>query len=249
MSVNKYNGTNLIRVAGKGKKGDKGDTPDVMIGATSTTDGAIGSVPQPMAGDEDKVLKGNGSWASAAADDNFVGTLAEWNALTLAEQIKYKTADITDDFNGSPIDSALSDTSSNPVQNKVITEEFGNIGTMLFVNQNAEGLTYVNVPDDTVTIACSVELTKGTWLVIGYADWAPNTNGYRQIQFVDSSTINPARDKALTSVPSSLNTKEHFMQMTYMVNIQSTETISLYVRQTSGGDLTVYQAIRAIRIR
>lgn len=51
---------------------------------------------------------------------NFVGTLAQWNALSLAEQTKYKTADITDDFNGSPIDSALSDTSSNPVQNRVI---------------------------------------------------------------------------------------------------------------------------------
>ena len=35
----------------------------VMIGATATTDGAKGIVPQPIAGDNKKVLKGDGTWA------------------------------------------------------------------------------------------------------------------------------------------------------------------------------------------
>lgn len=86
MSVNVYDGDDLICIAGRGSTGPKGDDGE--------------------------------------SNDNFVGTLAQWNALSLAEQIKHKTADITDDFNGAPIDSALSDTSINPVQNKVITEEF-----------------------------------------------------------------------------------------------------------------------------
>lgn len=58
--------------------------------------------------------------SGGTADDNFVGTLEEWNALTPAEQAKYRTRDITDDFNGLPIDSELSLVSENPVQNKVI---------------------------------------------------------------------------------------------------------------------------------
>lgn len=51
---------------------------------------------------------------------NFLGTLAEWNALTDAEKAEYDTYDIIDEFNTIPIDDALSSVSTNPVQNKVI---------------------------------------------------------------------------------------------------------------------------------
>lgn len=101
----------------------KGINLATFTGATASTAGTGGAVPTPHAGDENKFIRGDGSWASAAADDNFVGTLAQWNALSAAEKVKYKTADITDDFNGSPIDSALSDTSTNPVQNRILTEK------------------------------------------------------------------------------------------------------------------------------
>ena len=46
----------------------KGDTDaikamiSVMQGATASADGASGLVPQPLAGDQDKVLKGDGAW-------------------------------------------------------------------------------------------------------------------------------------------------------------------------------------------
>jgi hypothetical protein len=98
----------------------KGINLATFTGATASTAGTGGAVPQPLAGDENKFIRGDGSWASAAADDNFVGTLAQWNALSAADKVKYKTADITDGFNGSPVDSALSDTSTNPVQNRVV---------------------------------------------------------------------------------------------------------------------------------
>ena len=216
---------------------------EAFTGATASTDGTMGAVPQPHAGDEGKVLYGNGKWGNAAADDNFVGTLARWNALTLAEQIKYKTADITDDFNGSPIDSALSDTSTNPVQNRVITEEFGNIGTVLY-----KRTAIFTVPANTITATHSVELTKGTWLLIGAANWQANTNGYRQIQFTDVNA-DPPRDTAVSSIPPSLNTKQHYMQVIKIQKVESTTTITLYALQTSGGDLNVYPYIGAIRIR
>ena len=38
---------------------------DVMQGATASADGASGLVPQPLAGDQDKVLKGDGTWGDA----------------------------------------------------------------------------------------------------------------------------------------------------------------------------------------
>ena len=42
------------------------DLPGVMTGATSGTAGTSGLVPAPAAGDQDKVLKGDGTWGDAA---------------------------------------------------------------------------------------------------------------------------------------------------------------------------------------
>ena len=42
---------------------------DVMQGATASADGASGLVPKPEAGDQDKFLKGDGTWGDLAASD------------------------------------------------------------------------------------------------------------------------------------------------------------------------------------
>lgn len=42
-----------------------------FTGATASTDGAQGLVPGPLAGDQDKVLKGDGTWGDAAANTIF----------------------------------------------------------------------------------------------------------------------------------------------------------------------------------
>lgn len=59
-----------LRVLMAAVKGD-GDAiksmVDVMQGATASTDGASGLVPKPEAGDQDKVLKGNGTWGAVSA--------------------------------------------------------------------------------------------------------------------------------------------------------------------------------------
>lgn len=148
------------------------DATTDMVGATANDDGARGLVPQPLAGDENKVLRGDGTWGDAASSvsdltdvnltslsdkqllrynntsskwenissdttptqnstnpitsggvydaiqsfsTNFVGTLAEWNTLTPAEQAEYKTKDITDDYNGLPIDAVPTQNSTNPI--------------------------------------------------------------------------------------------------------------------------------------
>lgn len=225
--------------------------PQEFTGATSSTDGTAGLLPQPHAGDENKFIRGDGSWASAGADDNFVGTLAQWNALSLAERIKYKTADIIDDFNGAPIDSALSDTSINPIQNRVVkaaidtlTDVLSPIGQVLF---GAGESTSINVPNNTITDTYSITLPAGVWLVIGHANWAANAVGYRQISF--GSGTNPGRDQAVTSIPASASNKEHYMQVVRVYQMSSTTTVHLYALQTSGDNLIVYPTLAAIRIK
>ena len=42
---------------------------DVMKGATASADGASGLVPQPLAGDQDKYLKGDGTWGMLGSSD------------------------------------------------------------------------------------------------------------------------------------------------------------------------------------
>lgn len=47
-----------------------GGGSNVMLGATDTLPGASGLVPQPQAGDDSKVLRGDGTWGNSAVSDN-----------------------------------------------------------------------------------------------------------------------------------------------------------------------------------
>ena len=92
-------------------------TIEEFLGATSSASGSSGLVPAPGIGDQDKYLKGDGSWAS-------IDTIT--------------------------VDSALSSTSTNPVQNKVVDSAINQKlslsgGTMtgaLVVQNNTNYTTY-----------------------------------------------------------------------------------------------------------
>lgn len=85
---------------------------DEFVGATASTDGQAGLVIRPIAGDQDKFLKGDGTWAVFDSDDFevsndavsldasqriFKGTRAAWNALTTTQKAKYTVVIISDD--------------------------------------------------------------------------------------------------------------------------------------------------------
>lgn len=57
-------GTNIKTVQGASLLGSGDISIPDMTGATSSTDGAGGLVPTPEAGDQDKVLRGNGTWSA-----------------------------------------------------------------------------------------------------------------------------------------------------------------------------------------
>lgn len=65
-----------------------------FTGATASTDGVAGLVPAPVAGDEDKVLKGDGTWGTVSTAAN---TIFYSNSLeTGSTRHIYKKADMTD---------------------------------------------------------------------------------------------------------------------------------------------------------
>ena len=101
-------------------------TPDIadMTGASSTQNGAHGLVPAPKIGDEKKALLGDGTWGSVDAIFTYK-TKEEYDAAVANGEIPdgakvIKEYDEGDSTAIIDIDSTMSDTSVNPVQNKVI---------------------------------------------------------------------------------------------------------------------------------
>ena len=72
-------------------------SPDAFDGATASTAGTKGAVPAPSVGDEDKVLRGDGTWgdlpSGASVTEIWSGTGSYGNDIVLSE-------DVSSDFTG-----------------------------------------------------------------------------------------------------------------------------------------------------
>ena len=95
-----------------------------MIGATADKNGVHGLVPAPQIGDEKKALLGDGTWGSVDAIFTYK-TKEEYDAAVENDEIPDGAKVIKEYDDGDlaaiiDIDTAMSDTSENPVQNKVI---------------------------------------------------------------------------------------------------------------------------------
>lgn len=66
--------------------GGGGQTYNDFTGATASTAGAHGLVPAPSAGDEDKVLRGDGTWATLVTGYDWSNQSNEGNILLLTER-------------------------------------------------------------------------------------------------------------------------------------------------------------------
>lgn len=76
------------------------------------------------------------------ANDNFLGTIAEWEALTDSEKEQYKTVDLTDDFNGIGIDTTPTQNSNNVVTSGGIYDALQNAGGAGHEIADASGTTF-----------------------------------------------------------------------------------------------------------
>ena len=122
----------------KGDKGDKGDQGEQGIQGETGAQGPAGETgPKgetgekgdpgegvPQGGTAGQVLKKASStdydteWGEAAADDNFVGDMAAWQAVQ--DKTKYKTADITDDDETGETVDAVTDGDMRPVTSNAV---------------------------------------------------------------------------------------------------------------------------------
>ena len=93
-------------------------TYSAMTGATASTAGKAGLTPAPAAGDQEKFLKADGTWATPK-DTTYADATQSAHGLMPAED-KKKLDGIAAGATKVIVDSALSSTSTNPVQNKVV---------------------------------------------------------------------------------------------------------------------------------
>lgn len=99
---------------------------------------------------------------------NFVGTTAQWNALTREQKAQYKTADFTDDSTPSPIDANPTQGSGNAVSSGGVYSALSNLKSYTFLGE-AKTPTTANTA---VTITLSENINNFVFIYINYMyDW------------------------------------------------------------------------------
>lgn len=112
-------GTNLS--ISSGVLSAKDTTYGVMKGATASADGGSGLVPAPTKGNEGKYLKGDGTWSSILFPTYPLASSSLDGLMSRTD--KAKLNGIANGANKTIVDDTLSDTSTNPVQNKIVKGE------------------------------------------------------------------------------------------------------------------------------
>lgn len=125
---------------------------DDMTGATATQNGGHGLVPAPQMGDEKKALLGNGTWGNVDAIFTYK-TKEEYDAAVANDEIPdgatvIKEYDEEGQLYITDVDTAMSDTSTSPVQNKVINKYVddlsGSLQEIELTRNNIEGIDTTN---------------------------------------------------------------------------------------------------------
>lgn len=93
----------------------------VMKGATASAAGTSGLVPAPAAGDYGKYLRGDGTYGAPTNTTYSDATQTAHGLMSVSD--KKKLDGIAEGANKTTVDSELSSTSTNPVQNKAVQAE------------------------------------------------------------------------------------------------------------------------------
>ena len=118
LSTNDYTTAEKNKLSGIAANANK---TVAMTGATASAAGKEGSVPAPAAGDQEKFLKADGTWATPKDTTYSDASQSAHGLMTAAD--KKKLDGIAAGATKVIVDPALSATSTNPVQNKVVQAE------------------------------------------------------------------------------------------------------------------------------
>lgn len=141
------------------------------------------------------------------------------------------------------VDDALSDTSENPVQNKVITEA---ITAMQADPVDVSDSVSAASASDT-TICLTAQYPEGIYLVSAYVRFPASSTGRRHMHIATTNTGSAVDDwSQLTLAPS--NAQPTIMQLTTIQKRTSTGRWYLRAYQNSGSSQTVSGGIRVLKL-
>lgn len=154
-----------------------------------------------------------------------------------------KLSTIEEGANKTVVDSTFSTTSTNPIQNKVVTELFNNMNQMA-----SYGSEVVSLTSGVGAAVKQVTLTAGTYLLLGHVQFGTNGNGVRQINFMNQAgyaggglgswhVIVPAASNSATTLVTIIPVK-----------ITQTETWYLNAYQNSGSLVNANGHITVIKL-
>ena len=143
-----YNGSEIAKLS---------DLPSVMIGATAGDAGTDGLVPAPAAGDQDKYLKGDGTWSTATASAAWgaiTGTLSDQTDLQSALNAKQDTLTAGTNINITGSTISATDTTYTGSDGITLTgTNFTNSGVRAIASGTANGTISVNTNGTSADVA------------------------------------------------------------------------------------------------
>lgn len=200
---------------------DKNTTYGVFKGATTSADGGNGLVPAPKTANAGQYLKGDGTWGTPTNTTYSDATQSAHGLMTAAD--KSKLDGIATGANKTVVDGSLSVTSTNPVQNAVVTKG------MQFLYKCAISRDAWNEASDKSNWNVIVNVTKPTTAISGIPDLT-----------TDMKLSPPMMERAASIADNKILTGELSMINCGNISINATNKISLVIEKRPVCDVVLY---------
>ncbi len=223
------NGRTVTYTRGDGTTGsittqDSNTTYGNMTGATANAAGKAGLVPAPAAGTQgSKYLRADGTWQTPPDTNTTYGAASQSANGLMSAADKKKLDGIASGANKTVVDGSLSATSTNPVQNAVVTKG------MEYLYKCAISRDAWNEASDKSNWNVIVNVTKPTTAISGIPDLT-----------TDMKLSPPMMERAASIADNKILTGELSMINCGNISINATNKISLIVEKRPVCDVVLY---------
>ena len=193
--------------------------------ATADAAGSAGYVPAPAKGQQGQYLRGDGTWATPT--NTTYGDATTSSSGLMSSSDKSKLDGIASGANKTVVDGSLSATSTNPVQNAVVTKG------MQYLYKCAISRDVWNEASDKSNWNVIVNVTKPTTAISGIPDLT-----------TDMKLSPPMMERAASIADNKILTGELSMINCGNISINDTNKISLIIERRPVCDVVLYFYVR-----
>ena len=167
----------------------------------------------------------------------FVGTRAQWDALSATDKIKYQEAHITDDVIGGEVADVVQDGLMSPITSNAVYDAISKLGTIYSGTQSVTLESSTSI----TSVDLNTALPAGVYLVTVTFAFNINNNGYRFSRISGATTA--------TETTAATNGEYTTHNLTDVCVLNSDGKINVTLKQNSGSDIAVTLRYGIIRLR